>query len=238
MSRELKDIMLRRLENEDHRPGSTAMRKGKLIMYNNTLDAILDANVVTVQRYGCFGTNLFPGKITDMQLTAGVTSANAREGKTLVAANLAAFFATDSRDDTVLIDLNFRRPKLHDVFGVPSSPGIMESLRCDTITLTRTPIKGLWVLPLGFADFGPITFDKVLELRESIETLKRQFRFIVLDLPSAFQNDFPAMISSQLDGFFVVVAAGRTKVTDIRRIMQTLNENKVIGFVMNGARPS
>ena len=238
MSREVNDIMLRRLENEDHRPGSSIMRKGKLIMYNNTLDATLDANIVTVQRYGCFGTNLFPGKVADMQLTAGVTSANPREGKTLVAANLAAFFATDSRDDTVLIDLSFRRPKLHEVFGVPSSPGIMESLRSDTITLTRTSIKGLWALPLGFADFSPITFDKVLELRESIETLKHQFRFIVLDLPPVFQADFPAMISSQLDGFFVVVAAGETKITDVRRIMQTLNENKVIGFVMNGARPS
>lgn len=233
------DKTLRRLEAEDHRPGTGVIRTGgKLITYNNTLDSTLDTNIVTVERYGCFGSNLFPGKIADLQLTAGVTSANPREGKTLVAANLAAFFATDSRDDTVLIDLSFRKPKLHQVFDIPSSPGIMESLRGDTITLTRTPIKSLWLLPLGFSDFGPMTFDKVMELRESIETLKRQFRFIVLDLPSALQADFPSMVSSQLDGFIVVIAAGRTKITDVRRVMHTLNEKKVIGFVMNGARPS
>jgi Mrp family chromosome partitioning ATPase len=41
------------------------------------------------------------------------------------------------------------------------------------------------------------------------------------------------MITSHLDGYVVVVAAGRTKKTDISNLVVTLNENKVIGFVMN-----
>ena len=79
-------------------------------------------------------------------------------------------------------------------------------------------------------------FDKVIELRETIATLKRQFRFIVLDLPGALQPDFPVMLSSQLDGYFFVVATGRTKSTDIREAFQVLNEKKIIGFIMNRHR--
>ena len=78
-----------------------------------------------------------------------------------------------------------------------------------------------------------MSFDKVLELREVIATLKRQFRFIVIDMPSAMEQSFPAMINSHLDGYVVVVAAGKTKKTEIKNLVTVLNENKIIGFVMN-----
>lgn len=230
--------LLQRLQEREAPPrGGELTRPGKVLLFNTPVDPELDASVVTVERYGCFGANLFPGKLTDLQLTAGVTSARPREGKSLVASNLGAFFATDTRDDTVLVDLSFRRPRLHQIFGVPASPGLLESLRNDTIILYRSAIKNLWVLPLGFSDFGPMTFDKVVELREAIAVLKRRFRFIVLDLPAVLQADFPGMVSSQLDGYFVVVAAGRTRITDMNRVVQSVHEKKIIGFIMNRAKP-
>lgn len=209
------------------------VRKGKLIIYNRPANPILDENVVSVQRYNCFGTNLFPSKSEDVQLAMGVTSSTKGDGKTVVAANLATFFALDTQDDTVLVDLNFNNPRLHEVFGVSSTPGILDSLRNDTITLSRTAIKGLWLLPLGEMKGGPMSFDKVLELREVVATLKQHFRFIVVDLPSALDPSFPAMIASHLEGYVVVVTTGKTKRTDINKIFPVLNENKIIGFVMN-----
>jgi Mrp family chromosome partitioning ATPase len=205
-----------------------------LILYNRPANPLLDESVVTVQRYNCFGTNLFPSKSsTDVQLAAGVTSVANGDGKTVVSANLATFFALDTQDDTVLIDLNFNNPQLHHVFGLHPTPGVLDSLRTDTITLSRTAIKGLWVLPLGELKSTAMGFDKVIELREVIATLKQHFRFIVIDMPSVHDQSFPAMITSHLDGYVVVVAAGKTKKTDISSLVVTLNENKVIGFVMN-----
>ncbi len=209
------------------------VRKGKLILYNRPANPSLDESIVSVQRYNCFGSNLFPSRNAELQLAAGVTSAANGDGKTMVAANLATFFALDTQDDTVLIDLNFRQPKLHEVFGVHPTPGILDSLRNDTITLSRSAIKGLWILPLGEMKGTMMSFDKILELREVIGTLKRQFRFIVVDLPSAMEQSFPGMISSHLDGYVVVVSAGKTKKTEIRNLVTSLNENKIIGFVMN-----
>jgi Mrp family chromosome partitioning ATPase len=221
-------------ESSDEQGRQQLVRKGKLILYNRPANPILDESVVTVQRYNCFGTNLFPSKSsTDVQLAAGVTSVANGDGKTVVSANLATFFALDTQDDTVLIDLNFNNPQLHHVFGLHQTPGVLDSLRTDTITLSRTAIKGLWVLPLGELKSTTMGFDKVIELREVIGTLKQHFRFIVVDLPSVHDQSFPAMITSHLDGYVVVVAAGRTKKTDISNLVVTLNENKVIGFVMN-----
>jgi|WetSurMetagenome_2_1015567.scaffolds.fasta_scaffold45217_2 Mrp family chromosome partitioning ATPase len=239
IEREEEERSLQRLEDRQSPPREgrkDLTRPGKVLLYNTPVSPELDTTVVTVERYGCFGANLFPGKLTDLQLTAGVTSARPREGKSLVASNLAAFFATDTRDDTVLVDLSFRRPRLHQIFGIPSSPGLLESVRNDTIILYRSAIKNLWILPLGFTDYGPMNFDRVVELREALSALKRRFRFILLDLPAVLQADFPAMISSQLDGYFLVVAPGRTKITDVKQVVQSISEKKVIGFIMNKAR--
>jgi Mrp family chromosome partitioning ATPase len=76
-------------------------------------------------------------------------------------------------------------------------------------------------------------FDKVIELREVISTLKQHFRFIVVDLPSVNDQAFPAMIASHLDGYVVVVSAGKTKKNDINNLVVSLHETKIIGFAMN-----
>lgn len=209
------------------------IRKGKLLFYNRKLTPELDESVVSVQRYHSFGTSLFPSNNADARFTVGITSASTGEGKTVVAANLATFLALDTEDDTVLIDLNFSNPQLHSVFGVPSSPGILDAVHSDTITLSRTSIKGLWLVPMGSTEEGKPGLNRVLEIREVVATLKQHFRFVVVDLPSARDQNFPAMLTSQLDGYIVVVSVGKTKKTEISNIMPMLNENKVIGFVMN-----
>jgi Mrp family chromosome partitioning ATPase len=230
--------LLKRIPIGSERDGAPreVVRKGKTILYHETPSPSLDSSVVTVQRYGCFGAHLFPAKSAHVQLTAGVTSCRPREGKTLVAANMAAFFATEAREDALIVDLSFRRPRLHHIFGVPSSPGIQESLRTDTVMVYRTSIRHLWMLPLGFSDYGPMTFDRIVELRDTLNALKSRFRFIVLDLPAALQADFPGMVSGHLDGYFLVVMKGRTKSTDVRHVLQVLGEQKVLGFVMNRNR--
>jgi Mrp family chromosome partitioning ATPase/uncharacterized protein involved in exopolysaccharide biosynthesis len=57
-----------------------------------------------------------------------VTSVAPQEGKTFVAANLAATFAREGAR-VLLIDCDLRRPRLHRIFRVPRKPGFMEMLR-------------------------------------------------------------------------------------------------------------
>jgi capsular exopolysaccharide synthesis family protein len=56
------------------------------------------------------------------------TSPQPRDGKTTVAANFALVCAlTQTR--VLLIDADLRGPRLHELFGVPRSPGLVELLR-------------------------------------------------------------------------------------------------------------
>jgi Mrp family chromosome partitioning ATPase/uncharacterized protein involved in exopolysaccharide biosynthesis len=64
----------------------------------------------------------------DHQRTILVTSVTPREGKTLVAANLAVTFAREGAR-VLLVDCDLRRPRLHKIFQVSRSPGLVELLR-------------------------------------------------------------------------------------------------------------
>lgn len=71
----------------------------------------------------------------ERQRTILVTSVAPLEGKTLVAANLAVTFAREGAR-VLLVDCDLRRPRLHKVFQVARSPGLVDLLR--TASETRS----------------------------------------------------------------------------------------------------
>jgi succinoglycan biosynthesis transport protein ExoP len=64
----------------------------------------------------------------DRPRTILVTSVAPQEGKTLIAGNLAATFAREGAE-VLLIDCDLRRPRLHSMFGVSRSPGLLNMLQ-------------------------------------------------------------------------------------------------------------
>jgi Mrp family chromosome partitioning ATPase len=57
-----------------------------------------------------------------------ITSAFPGEGKTFVAANLAASIAMGINEHVLLVDCDFRRPNLHHMLGYPNAEGLYEYL--------------------------------------------------------------------------------------------------------------
>jgi succinoglycan biosynthesis transport protein ExoP len=80
----------------------------------------------------------------ERQRTILVTSVAPREGKTLIAANLAVTFARQGAR-VLLVDGDLRRPQLHKMFRVPRKPGLMELLvpaAADEGRLSGQPVPG------------------------------------------------------------------------------------------------
>lgn len=222
--------------NEVHQqPVNQLIRQGKTIVFDRPPNPKLDETVVSVERYNCFGTSLYPNRTESTQIVAGVTSPNRGEGKSLVAANLATFFALDTQEETVLVDLNFSNPSVHKIFGVRETPGIRDAFVKNEIRIAKTSIRGLWVLPAGEGKEHAMSFEGVIGLREVVSALKEKFRFIIVDLPSVHDPAFSNVVGSYVDGYIVVVSAGETKKDDVSRLVTLINENKIIGFVLNRA---
>ena len=80
-----------------------------------------------------------------------VTSANPGEGKTLVATNLALTFALDGQQ-TLLIDADLRKPRIHKTFQMGLRPGLSNYLTGGATLeeiLRPASIPNLSVLPAG-----------------------------------------------------------------------------------------
>jgi succinoglycan biosynthesis transport protein ExoP len=189
----------------------------------------------------------------DQPCTLVVTSAAPQEGKTLIASNLAATFARGGAQ-VLLVDCDIHRPRLHRLFHVSRTPGLMDLLRVDDSSLhyetarkvavnrrlsavRRTPIEGLYFLPCG-AD--PQTTPELLEparLRGLLRDLRAEFDVIVLDTPPVLVSADAATLAASADGVIMVIRAGQTDrgAAELARQRVTSAGGRVLGAVLNDA---
>ena len=86
-----------------------------------------------------------------------ITSTGVGEGKTFVASNLALGLAMADRK-VVIVDVDMRRPRLHEVYQVEQTPGLSELLaRKATLAqaMRHLPDSNLWVIPSGGVTDNP-----------------------------------------------------------------------------------
>ena len=116
-----------------------------------------------------------------------VTSANAREGKSVVAANLAVSLARAGRR-VLLVDIDMRRPTVHRLFQIDNEAGISDLLQGPVqseeetrATLRRTDVPNLHVLPSGPKPSNPAELLASPRLIMVIEWLRSGYDFVVRD---------------------------------------------------------
>ena len=171
-----------------------------------------------------------------------VTSAIPNEGKSTVAANLAATLAR-SGSRVLLVDGDFRRGSVHRIFHVGHKPGLLEVLRegvspAQAIVPTANP--NLFILPAGEA--GSSTSDIFLRCRVDLllQKLAAQYTYIVIDSAPVLVMDDAACLGSHTDGVLLVVRASYTSARMVREALDRLSRRKVkvLGMVYNYASPS
>jgi len=112
-----------------------------------------------------------------------VASAATGEGKSTVALHLALSLAQTSRR-VLLVDADFRTPKLHGWLDAAAGPGLGEALvneRKLTEVLTRTAAAGLWFLPAGQWTAKVRQSLAQGQLRTLLARLKEDFDYVVID---------------------------------------------------------
>ena len=166
-----------------------------------------------------------------------VVSADAGDGKTFVAANLAIAFSQLGRR-TLLIDGDMRSPRLHKVFGIDNSRGLSNILsgRLSARLLTPvTDLPSLFVLPVGAAPPNP------LELLESpafgllIRELLGKFDHVIIDSPSAVTGADAGVIAARSGAFGSVARQGRTRMDSMFELVHSLRDSTTLslGFILN-----
>ncbi|HSR07527.1 MAG TPA: polysaccharide biosynthesis tyrosine autokinase [Bryobacteraceae bacterium] len=166
-----------------------------------------------------------------------LTSASPSEGKSTVAAHLAATHAGQGKR-TLLIDGDLRRPSVHRLYQVPNSVGLSNVLLQQISwrdALVRMPEpEGLDILPAG-----PSTrraSDLIgTGLAELIEEASREYDLVVLDAPPLLGFAEPLQMASVVDGVIIVARAGDTSRTALASVISTLARLRanLVGVVLN-----
>jgi polysaccharide biosynthesis transport protein len=166
-----------------------------------------------------------------------LTSASPSEGKSTVAAHLAATHASQHKR-TLLIDGDLRRPSVHRLYQVPNSVGLsnvlLEQISWRDAVIRIDDPKGLDVLPAG-----PSTrraSDLIgMGLAELVEEAVREYDLVVLDAPPLLGFAEPLQMATAVDGVIVVARAGDTSRKALSSVITTLTRLRanLVGVVLN-----
>jgi tyrosine-protein kinase Etk/Wzc len=169
-----------------------------------------------------------------------ITSASPDDGKSTVSCNLAAGLALNGRR-ILLIDADFRRPGLHQIFGVGNEHGFSEALadlnRFDAL-VRPTHVPNLSVLPSGLR---PANATEQLEsqlLTDFIERALEDFDHVIFDSGALLFASETLALAPRVDGVVTVVRARANSRGLLQRLRDALKQVKAehLGVILNAVR--
>lgn len=199
--------------------------------------ALSTPNDLSVESYRSLRTSVqFLGIERDVQVLQ-VTSAMPGEGKTTTATNLAVVLAQTGAT-VVLVDADLRKPRIHQVFGLPASIGLTDNLVGDPIDLTLQGVEdGPEVIVSGPVPPNPSEMLSSKRMTEVIKDLRKRFDYVVVDSAPTLPVSDAKALSRQVDGVLIVVQAGRAGLPQVRQTLTTLEQVNatILGLVLNKA---
>ena len=166
-----------------------------------------------------------------------VTSALPSEGKTLTATNLALTLSESYQRRVLLIDADLRRPRMREMFALPSSVGLTDSLtmpRNDRLPVQQiTPT--LWVLTSGGATPDPMSLLVSPAMKQLLEEARDSFDWVVVDTPPIAILPDANLLAAMIDNALLVVSAQSTPYPMVQRAAQAIGMKRILGVVLNRA---
>ncbi len=166
-----------------------------------------------------------------------ITSSIPKEGKTLVAVNLATTLAIAS-SRVLFIDADMRNPVAHRPLGHPSLPGLADVLegRAELLAaLRRADPLGFYYLAAGHATTNPVELLQGPKLRELMAQVTALFDWVVLDSPPLSVFADAHCLASVADAVLFVVRSGLTTPESLQEGLKGLAGAHLAGVVMNAS---
>jgi capsular exopolysaccharide synthesis family protein len=172
-----------------------------------------------------------------------VTSAGPSEGKTTVVANLAMTFAQVGKK-VLVMSCDFRRPHIHELFGVDNTTGLVEALQSsdrETSVLDgcvkQTPIRDVRLVPSGAHPRNTAALLSSERMRAAVEEARSQADIILIDTAPLLASAEITHLFPLVDAVVVVARAKRTTAEVAERASELLKrlDAPVVGIALNGA---
>jgi capsular exopolysaccharide synthesis family protein len=174
----------------------------------------------------------------DKKKIISVTSTVASEGKTFIAVNLAGILALSGLK-VIILDLDMRKPKLHQAFDLVNDRG-MSTLLIGRNTLEEcicpTSVENISVIPAGPTPPNPSELLLRRELDDLIVTLQETYDIVLIDSPPVGLVTDGIIIMQKVDLPIYVVRSEYSKRVYLKNITKLVKTNgfRNLSVILNG----
>ncbi len=181
------------------------------------------------------------------RIVLGVTSPIDGEGKTTIATELASMLARDGvlgemgqhGGNILLFQCNNGQPVADQDTMVAPTPGLIHYLQHECaldMVIKPTGIPRLAVLPTGGATRNLPILIRSSAMPHLLHDLRERFDLVILDLPSVLTTTDTQVLAGLADYLLLVVRSGVTPTKLVTQALETLEQDKLVGLVLNDRR--
>ncbi|MGB9699178.1 MAG: CpsD/CapB family tyrosine-protein kinase [Thermodesulfobacteriota bacterium] len=166
-----------------------------------------------------------------------ITSAFPQEGKTTVALNLAFAISQEINKKAILIDADLRMPSIY-LKNFENSPGLsnylMDHLPVEAV-MKNSGKEKLWIIPAGKPSSQAAELIGSRRMEELLHFLRNfgEDTYTLIDSPPIVSASEPILLSRIVDGIILVVMADKSPRAAIRKAINDIPKDKILGVVFN-----
>jgi protein-tyrosine kinase len=168
-----------------------------------------------------------------------VCSAQANEGKTFCAINLALSMAAEKDVEILLVDADFAKPDVLERLGIAGGPGLLDVLTGAVADVEEcildTDIPQLSVLPAGTktnSDTELLASERARALLDGLAAANPR-RIVIFDSPPALAASPASVLALHAGQVLLVVRADQTSESDLREAVHMLDGCEHIQLILN-----
>ena len=184
-------------------------------------------------RTGLFFSNR-GGDLRVIQVTSPVPG----DGKSTLSSNLAVTMAQSGRR-VLLIDADFRRPRIAKIFGIDAEVGmaavVAEKAELDQ-AIYASPVPNLSIMPGGKRPSNPAELLSSRRFKHLVDLLREKFDIIIIDTPPLLAVSDPGAVAAVVDGVVLTMRLRRNVkplATRATKILESVDA-RLLGVVING----
>lgn len=189
-----------------------------------------------VEAFRVLRTNLQFVDLDSKRQMLVISSAVPDEGKTVTATNLAITLAQTGRR-VLLLDCDFRKPRVARLLGLENSVGLLTTLvgRAPLEECIQQHESGVEFLATGPLPPNPAEILETQAMRDLLGTVRDAYDVVIIDAPPLLPVADPAIIAPLADGVLLVTRHGRTNKDLVRQTVERLAavDGRVVGVVLN-----
>lgn len=202
-----------------------------------------ESSFAIVEAYKVARTNTLFTRVGEGCQKIVVTSTFAGEGKSVNCINMALTMAQTGLR-VLIIDGDMRKPVVQKILELKSQYGLSEVLAGLTENndyipghgiICKTVFENVDCLAAGHIPPNPAELLASGRMKSLLEELRKNYDYIFIDSPPILVVTDAAVLSKYVDGYILVVRAGRTQMEALQDTLQKLEQvsANMLGFILN-----